>query len=150
MGEQSETELERGFFPVYSLVRSILYSRNGKKSTKYSKTQMAALAALYWHRELRMSQIAELVSSTREQMTRAINPLVEDGLVERFSDGRNRKQVYVRLTEEGFQYVRQFLKERFYHIQEKLSENDAARFTDATRTIVEILSKLYDGNNNSQ
>ena len=57
-----------------------------------------------------MSELAELVSSSRAQMTRAIIPLVEDGLVERFEDKSNRKMVHVRLTETGRDFLRNYLK----------------------------------------
>ena len=141
MDTDSEEELESSFLPAYALVRSILYSDYGRKRAKYSKTQIAVLAALYWQNEMCMSQAAELIAAQRAQMTRAIIPLVSDGLVERFEDRSNRKMVYIRLTENGKRFIKNYLRSRFDALRNKLSEEEAERLTEAANTIVEILKK---------
>ena len=141
MEKESAEELESCFLPAYALVRNILYSDYGRKKAKYSKTQIAVLAALYWQNEMCMSQFAELIATPRPQMTRSIIPLVNDGLVERFEDNSNRKMVYIRLTESGRHFVRDYLRNRFDTLRNKLSEAEAEKLTEAAKTIVEILKK---------
>ena len=137
-----EKELESSFLPVYGLVRNIIYSDYDRKNAHYTKMQIAILSTLYWHNEMCMSELAELISSSRAQMTRAITPLVEDNMVERFENKSNRKMVHIRLTETGRDFLREYLRIRFETLREKLNEGDAARLTEATRTIAEILCKL--------
>ncbi len=132
---------ERSFLPAYALVRSILYSDYDRKNAKYSKTQIAILATLCWQNEICMSRMAELISTPRPQMTRAIIPLVNDGLVERFLDNNNRKLVYIRLTDYGKQFIRNYLHGRFETLREKINEEEAERLSCAAQTIVEILKK---------
>ena len=144
MDVDPEEELLDSFLPAYALVRSILYSEYGRKKTKYSKTQIAVMAALYWQRQMCMSQIAELIATPRPQMTRAIIPLVNDGLVERFGDAANRKLVNIRLTENGKQFMKSYLNSRFHSLCNKLSEEEAEKLSQAAKTIVEILKKTRD------
>ncbi len=143
MEADREKELEYSFLPAYTLVHSILYSDYGRKNARYTKTQLAVLAALFWQNETCMSQIAELVSAPRPQMTRAVVPLVNDGLVERFEDNSNRKLVHIRLTDRGRDYLMAYLRDRFVILREKLSDEDAERLTQAAKTIVEILQKAH-------
>jgi len=142
MDANPEKELESSFLPVYALMRSILYSDYGRKSAHYTKMQIAVLAALYWQNEMCMSQIAELISTPRAQMTRAMVPLVEDGMVERFADKKNRRLVHIRLTEAGRAFVKGYLRSRFDVLRERLSDEDSARLSEAAETIAEILSGL--------
>ena len=138
MEAEAERELESSFLPAYALVRSILYSDYGRKNARYTKTQIAVLAALYWKKEMCMSELAELISVPREQMTRA----VDDVLVERYSDEINRKRVHVCLTDAGREYIRTYLHSRLDILREKLSAEESARLTEAVKTIVDILRDL--------
>jgi DNA-binding MarR family transcriptional regulator len=144
MGMEAEAarELESSFLPAYALVRSILYSDYGRKNARYTKTQIAVLAALYWKKEMCMSELAELISVPREQMTRAVVPLVDDALAERYSDEINRKRVHVCLTDAGREYIRSYLHSRLDILREKLSAEESARLTEAVKTIVDILRDL--------
>lgn len=142
MEVKAERDLESSFLPAYALVRSILYSDYGRKSAHYTKTQIAVLAALYWKEEMCMSELAELISVPREQMTRAVVPLADDSLIERYSDDINRKRVHVCLTDAGREYIRTYLHSRLDILREKLSEEESSRLTDAVKTIVDILRNL--------
>lgn len=142
MEPELESELEKALLPAYTIVRSILYSDYGRKNSHYTKTQIAVLAALTWKEELCMSQIAEYLSSPRAQMTRAIDPLVEDGLIERFEDKNNRKMVYIRLTATGKTYIRDYLHTRFGALRDKLTPEEAGALHESLKTIIEILKTV--------
>ncbi len=131
MEAEAERELESSFLPAYALVRSVLYSDYGRKNARYTKTQIAVLAALYWKKEMCMSELAELISVPREQMTRAVVPLVDDVLM-----------VHVCLTDAGQEYIRTYLHSRLDILREKLSAEESARLTEAVKTIVDILRDL--------
>ena len=89
-----------------------------------------------------MSELAELISVPREQMTRAVVPLVDDVLVERYTDEINRKRVHVCLTDAGREYIRSYLHSRLDILREKLSAEESVRLTEAVKTIVDILRDL--------
>lgn len=141
MDLNSEEELEGSFLPAYALARNILYSDYGRKTSKYSKTQISILAVLYWHDEMFMSQIADLIAAPRPQVTRAMIPLADDGLVERFEHSSNRKLVHIRLAETGRQYMKNYLQDHFETLRKNLSDEESTKLILASRTIVEILNK---------
>ena len=136
-----EEELEGSFLPAYALARNILFSDYDRKTARYSKTQIAILAVLYWHEKMCMSEISELIAAPRPQTTRAMILLADDGLVERFAAKENRKLVYIRLTDNGKQFIKNYLHERFNTLRDKLSEAESMRLAEATKTIVDILNK---------
>ena len=137
-------ELESSVLPAYALVHSILYSGYDRRIARYTKTQIAVLAILYWQKEMFMSQLADALSVPRAQMTRAVTPLADDGMIERFEDKSNRKKVHVRLTDAGRDHIRDYMHSRFHVLREHLTEEEAARLLEAAETIVDILRTLRD------
>ena len=57
-------------------------------------------------RRLRMTELAERVMMSPSGLTRAVDDLVEDGLVERRRDGRDARVVFAQLTDKGRDRVR--------------------------------------------
>ena len=138
MDTKTEEELESSFLTTYALIHSVLFSGYIRKQAQYTKTQICILAALHLRRELCMSQLAELISAANAQATRAVFPLIRDGLVARCADSINRKRVYIRLTEEGSAFIHEYLRSRLVFLNRSLSEEEAERLTEAVRTMAEI------------
>lgn len=67
----------------------------------FTKTQFYILITLFIRPALSMTQLCEHIGASKEQATRAVAPLVDDGLVQREVSSRNRTKVYVSLTQEG-------------------------------------------------
>lgn len=130
------------FLVVYKLALSCV----DRKQFNYSKSDFIILSALLYREHLCMSQLAECISSSKEQATRAVSALVDERLVERYEEPANRKLVHVRLTDEGRKKA-DALRESFRScVDEKLlsqlSPEDVARLDRSSREIVEILGKL--------
>lgn len=92
-----------------------------------------------------MGRVAESLAASREQATRVVASLVEEGYVERFYDETNRKRVYVRLTSKGRifiekekDYVKHQLEARLAH----LSDAELDEFLTSISSLKAILKKV--------
>ena len=92
---------------------------------RFTKTQFYILITLYHQSPLTMTQIGEQIGASKEQATRAVAPLADEGLVQREVSPRNRTRVYVSLTEAGHALVHELVT----HCSEKLDERMRERLT---------------------
>lgn len=117
-----------------------------RKDFGITKSQMVIFLVLYYRKSMTMSGIAEYLSSSKEQATRAVAALCDHGLVERFEDPCNRTHVYIRFTDEGKEYMQQLLLRLHTEVSQKLtaslSEEDMQTLCRSVQTSVEILSKV--------
>ena len=117
-----------------------------KKEFGITKTQAILLAALLYRGGLTMSQIAESISSSHEQATRAVAPLVEKGYVKRVGSPADRKKVFVELTPAGHRLMDSFRKKVIDDFDQRmdrsLSEEEKRSLLESVENIIEILSKI--------
>ena len=117
-----------------------------KKNFGFTKTQLMILAALYGRESLNMSQVAGYVSSSNEQTTRAVAPLVDAGYVERFIVPENRTKVHVRLTQEGVALVEKARANVYAELEKRLDSNvgtdEKTQLGQALGTAVQIMEKV--------
>ena len=111
-----------------------------------TKSQIRILISLHYRKNMTMSEVAHNLSSAKEQATRVVSTLYEQGLVERFEDPRNRTHVYIRFSELGKQYMQKVLEELNREVSQKinasLSDEDIALLNKSVQTTVEILNKI--------
>lgn len=133
---------------LFPLISKAVVSASNLKEFGYTKTQFLIFAVLSSRENLTMSQVAGFISSSKEQATRAVAPLVEDGLVERYTDPVNRTHIHIRLTEQGEEFMRQYKIRFFRNLKEKmdkkLSEEEMLELKGAVEKIICILSKLNE------
>jgi len=119
-----------------------------KKHYGLTKSQIVIMIALLYRESVTMSMIAEYMSSSKEQATRVVAGLVDNGLVERFEHSENRTRVYVRLTEAGKSYMKKCRTELYAQLHEKvdvvLSAEEKEQLHLALNTAVALLSKVQD------
>lgn len=132
-----------GLFP---LLNKTVVSATCHKSFGYTKSQLLIFSALTQYDSLTMTQVAGYLSSSKEQATRAVAPLVDDGLIERYTDHENRTRIHIRLTETGKDFIQHY-KEKFYRdlqmtIGEKLTQQERMELKCSTETLVCLLKKL--------
>jgi DNA-binding MarR family transcriptional regulator len=75
--------------------------------TGLSRPQIHALLYIYHAGECRVSDISALTDSSAPAASQLAERLVEQGLVERSEDPRNRRIKRLRLTQEGLRLIRQ-------------------------------------------
>ncbi len=107
---------------------------------KLARSHRSVLITLSRFDALNMTQLAHEVNVSVQQITKTVNSLEDSGYVTRFTDRSNRRQVWVRLTDDG----RQFLEER----QSELNEDLYSCFRNITdselKMLLENSSKLAD------
>jgi len=89
--------------------------------------QIDALEVVAQHGEMHMNQLAAKLRLDPSTVTRAINPLVEMQLLERYTDPANRRYVVLRCTPSGEAAVGRFVEERRRVMRETLDPMDPAR-----------------------
>lgn len=145
MGSVEGTEEEPLIAALPLLYRLVLASAN-PKTLGLTKTQIIIMLSLSHFGSLRMSQIADFISSSKEQATRAVAPLVEEGYVFRSNDPENRTYIEIQLTAEGKAFMEhwrcRFLDQLNGRPEQDISDTERAELRQASLSMVRILSKL--------
>ena len=130
------------------LISKTVLAASSLREAGYTKTQFLIITALSHRENLTMGQVAGFISSSKEQATRAVSPLVDHGLVERYTDPNNRTKVHIRLTETGRNYVeqgnRRFVQNLHKMMREKITLEEMTELKGAVEIMIRILSKLDD------
>lgn len=128
------------------VIQRLIMSSFNMKTFNYTKTQLTIFSVLSQHESLTMTQIAEYISSSNEQATRAVAPLVDAGYVERFIEPDNRTKVHVRLTPAGEAYIAERTKEYYAclkkRLENSLSPQDRKELAQAVNTIINIMDRV--------
>ncbi len=130
---------------VFPLCQKVILNTFDCRDLGFTKTQLSILFALTAETKLTMSELAAYIVSSKEQTTRAVAPLVQEGYLERTHDESNRKLVLVRLTDSGrriMEHKQQELREILTAKTEQLSDEDKENFFKALDTTLQILKKL--------
>ena len=111
-----------------------------------TKSQIVIFIILHYKGSMTMSEIAQYISSSKEQATRAVAAICDQGLVERFENPENRIHVYIRFTEKGREYMSKLMEQLCARLSERLrsclSEDELAALQTSVKTTVDILGKV--------
>ncbi len=132
-------------FEAFFTCQKILLNSLDYKNFRLTRHQFYTLLALSGEKRLTMGQVAESIAVSREQATRIVAPLVEEGYVKRCYDESNRKLVLVALTEYGQEFIRKekvYVREQLAARFEHLSQQEMERFLKCVSEMKEILKKL--------
>ena len=92
-----------------------------------------------------MSFLAEEMGITKQQLTKLVNDLEAMGLVKRIHDERNRRQVYVTLTDDGrneFEEIKQAMLECAVAGLKDFSEDELEQLGDCLERLIPLLEKF--------
>lgn len=133
---------------LLSLISRTVVSASDLREFGYTKTQFLIIAALSSRGDLTMKQVAGYISSSKEQATRAVAPLVDEGLVERYVDPVNRTRIHVRLTQKGCELMNAYKAHLFQNLQammgDKVTKEEKLELKQAVETIIRVLSKINE------
>lgn len=90
-------------------------------------------------KRLSMSFLLTELQMTKQQLSKIINELEELHFIERVRTERDRRNVFIKLTESGSTYVKEKAKAVSEHIAQKLDERDPQR----AETIRALLLQLF-------
>ena len=111
---------------------------------RFTKTQFYILITLYHRASLTMTQIGEHIGASKEQATRAVAPLADEGLVRREVSPQNRTRIYVSLTEKGRALVQDLIARCSEKLEERMDERLTAEEREALRHHFEEIALLLE------
>ena len=136
---------ENSLLVVLPLIQRLILSSVNRERFPFTKTQLSIFALLCSRSSMTMKEVAGYISSSKEQATRAVAPLVDAGYVERFVDPANRTRIHIRLTSDGVAFMRscrdEILRNLSRTLEERYTPEEQAQLKDSMNTIVTILSK---------
>ncbi|MBR6044244.1 MAG: MarR family transcriptional regulator [Ruminococcus sp.] len=92
-------------FELYPRGRKLIYESFDKLGSELTRTQQMILLALSVQDGLSMSQLADKISTSNEQATRAVAQLVDKGYVTREQNKQNRRVVNISLTDKAVEHI---------------------------------------------
>lgn len=116
-----------------------------KSNFKLSPSQTHVLCYLKFYQKISMSELAELMNSSRQHMTKLVDSLVERGLAIRSYDEKDRRAVYVEPTEMARKDIDTGERRFISHLQRNISclpEDKQKELMAAIRTTSEFLANL--------
>ncbi|EOU2059507.1 TPA: MarR family transcriptional regulator [Clostridium perfringens] len=95
--------------------------------------------------EASVSEIAKNLSISKSNMTPIIDKLIQENLVERFTDPNDRRIIRVRATEKGHEFCLKQREKTKKHLEEKissLSSEELEKIKDLAKELNSIFSKI--------
>lgn len=98
---KSVSELADLLFAYYPKMRKLYRSLVSIKDIPISLTQLTCIYIVDQHDGLSMSELADDLCMSNQQLTKIVDALVELELVERVCDPKNRRKFFAKSTEKG-------------------------------------------------
>lgn len=133
------------FLSMIPKYNNYFYGMIDLKRFHVTKTQFRILFVINMYPDITMSELADRIATSREQATRAVNPLVKRKLLLRKTDAKNRRQLKINLSDEGldflYEIVSQFIEAAGQPFQ-SLSDEELNAFHEAVGTITKTMNKI--------
>ena len=110
---------------IYPRLRKIFRNLVAIKDIPISVTQLTGLAIVVKAGRITMSDLAEELCMSNQQLTKVVDALCEFEMVERTVDNANRRKVYAQATPLGVQTVADFCAEVGSKVREIVGESSA-------------------------
>lgn len=131
----------------FALAKGQYHQQNVVKANTLAFNTLLTLNELNGH-DLTMSELAEELDITKQQLTKLVNDLEEKELVRRIHDSKNRRQVYIRITERGAQMLAD-LKSRMMdstvNALSSYTEDELAELDECLVKLGKLLEKFNTG-----
>ena len=98
---KSVSELADLIFAYYPKMRKLYRNLVSIKDIPISLTQLTCIYIIDQRDELSMSELADDLCMSNQQLTKIVDALVDLDLVERMCDPQNRRKFFAKLTEKG-------------------------------------------------
>jgi DNA-binding MarR family transcriptional regulator len=127
------------------LFKKMVKSSSTRVGIRFSPSQMRAMAAFHEDREYRMGELSKIAQVTMPFMTEMVDGLVKGGILERVRDVADRRVVKVKLSNQGRNIHKQFLKTRAREMESifaKLDSRDQTELLNSLKKMSAILKKI--------
>ena len=142
----SEGDRDFSLLRLMPMIQKVILSCWDREKYPYTKSQLILIMALLQKDSLTMKEAASYISSSKEQATRAVAPLVDKGLMERYTDPANRSYVHIQLTDTGRTLVLEMLDSLYDNINKLLdqaiSNEEKLALRDSLTESIRILNKV--------
>lgn len=142
----SEGDRDFSLLKLMPMIQKVILSCWDREKYPYTKSQLTLIMALLHKDSLTMKEAASYISSSKEQATRAVAPLVDKGLMERYTDPANRNYVHIQLTDTGRMLVLEMLDGLYDNINKLLdqaiSNEEKLALRDSLTESICILNKV--------
>ncbi len=144
MAEMNDLTIARKFLDFmvdyYAMIRRHFVDANEYRMHSHGFSTLYALRA-YRNAPITMTQFANEMGITKQQLTKLVNDLEEKEYVVRSHNKENRRQVYISITDQGIQHLEKMLGGIVHEILSTLAdfpEDDKQKIAECS----EILSNL--------
>lgn len=149
MDDQKKRALgEKLFHLSFILTHQVMNPMEVIRGCALPQSHLKVLYFLKMHGDNSMSKLSEILSMSKSNMTPVVDGLMEDGLVERYGNPRDRRVQLIRLSDAGQAVLRNLddrIKERAMERLEVLDEETLVRLHDAVDTVMDIATELERG-----
>ena len=128
----------------FTLAKSQYQQQNVVKANTLAFNALMRLNELSG-RNLTMSELADQLDITKQQLTKLVNDLEEKELVQRTHDSRNRRQVYIHITDQGARMLTDLKQSMLDSTLKALScytEEELAKLDHCLTNLSELLEKF--------
>lgn len=128
----------------FCLAKSQYHQQNLVKANTLAFQTLVTLSELDGH-SLTMSVLAERLDITKQQLTKLVNDLEEKQLVERKHDPKNRRRVYIQITDHGSSMLKELkesMLESTMHAMSGYTEEELAEMDHCMVRLAELLKKF--------
>lgn len=140
-------EAVQGLFEIFTVSQRLILNSLDRRQVRFTKYQLYLMIALSRKHYMTMSQAAASIGCSKEQATRLVASLVDEGYVERLHSKENRKLVMIQMTEKGaevMQFEKSTAREKLKEEMDRLSDEDKDIFFQAVRQLAEVLKRLEE------
>lgn len=124
------TELILAYYPR---LRQVFRHLVSIKDVPISMTQLTCLFVLNKNEQLTMSDLADELSMSNQQLTKVVDALCEFEMAERVVDSDNRRKVFAKITPKGLQTISEFnleVSKKLGKLMQKMPEDEIDRLFD--------------------
>ncbi len=124
---KSIADLTDLIFTYYPAVRKVFRNLVSIKGVPISMTQLTCLNILGKKEKLSMSELADDLNMSNQQLTKVVDALVDFGMAKRTIEPSNRRKIYAEITEYGKETLtslRQELDKKLNHILKKTPDDE--------------------------
>lgn len=101
MDSTTTSNMAENLFTVFRKIHSILSNSEDVMKNSLMRSHYEVLFVVNDHKIIQMSEIARLLSFSKPYMTALIDKLIEEELVERVLDKKDRRIINIKLTTKG-------------------------------------------------
>jgi len=98
---RSVSDLADLIFTYYPYIRKLFRNLVSIKHIPISMTQLTCLNIIAKKEKFTMSELADDLNMSNQQLTKVVDALVDLQLAERVNDDKNRRKIYAKTTEKG-------------------------------------------------